>query len=133
VSWPKGVPHPVEPYRGRRQPVDDGTWVGLFLEKVQREPDGCWTWLGTLSGSGRSRALAYGYVRRHGRMQPAHRAYWEVLHGPVPDGLELDHLCRNRHCVNPDHLEPVTRLENIARGELGARWRQVRSARTGRA
>lgn len=46
----------------------------------------------------------------------AHQIIWEMLVGPIPDGLELDHLCRNRKCVNPDHLELVTRLENMRRG-----------------
>lgn len=47
----------------------------------------------------------------------AHRAMFELVNGPVPDGLDLDHLCRNTLCVNPDHLEPVTRRENVLRGE----------------
>ena len=46
----------------------------------------------------------------------SHRAYWERLHGKVPPGHDLDHLCRNRRCVNPDHLEPVTRKQNNRRG-----------------
>lgn len=46
----------------------------------------------------------------------AHRQIWIWVNGPVPKGLELDHLCRNRHCVRPDHLEPVTRQENVRRG-----------------
>lgn len=48
-------------------------------------------------------------------MTYVHRAAYEVLVGPVPEGLELDHLCRVRHCYNPSHLEPVTRLENMRR------------------
>jgi len=51
-----------------------------------------------------------------GRMNFAHITAWERKHGPVPDGKELDHLCRVRPCVNDDHLEPVTHLENIRRG-----------------
>ena len=48
---------------------------------------------------------------------PAHRYAYEELVGPIPEGLQLDHLCRNRSCVNPDHLEPVTCRENLRRGE----------------
>lgn len=49
-------------------------------------------------------------------MQPAHRFSYEILVGPIPEGMELDHLCKNRRCVNPAHLEPVTHHENLIRG-----------------
>lgn len=48
----------------------------------------------------------------------AHKVQWETVHGPVPDGLELDHLCRQRDCVNPAHLEPVTHAENMRRSSV---------------
>lgn len=72
----------------------------------------CWEWMGALSEG-------YGVIGRGRRGEGnifTHRAMWELLVGPVPDGLELDHLCRNRRCCNPDHLEPVTRELNVARG-----------------
>lgn len=80
-----------------------------FLSKfVQGE--GCWLWTGRLDGGG------YGDFWHSGRYSKAHRYSYEVLVGPIPDGMQLDHLCRTRHCVRPDHLEPVTQAENIRRG-----------------
>lgn len=76
--------------------------------------DGCWLWTGALKdGYGRlSRGCrGMGYLR-------AHRFSYELHKGPIPGGLDLDHLCRNRSCVNPDHLEPVTRGENTARSPI---------------
>jgi hypothetical protein len=73
---------------------------------------GCVEWTGQAYPNG------YGYIRR-GREQTArmaHRAAYETFVGPIPEGLTLDHLCRNRICINPDHLEPVTRGENALRG-----------------
>lgn len=77
-------------------------------------PDtGCWEWTGSI---GRTPNSGYGKVRWDGRSQRAHRVIYELLVGKIPEGLQLDHLCRVRHCVNPDHLEPVTQRENILRG-----------------
>lgn len=78
------------------------------------ETSGCWLWNGTLSASPRS--SGYALVNR----EYAHRVSYEVFVGPIPEGLEIDHLCRIRHCVNPDHLEPVTRRENLLRGDTFA-------------
>lgn len=79
--------------------------------KIYRDgPNGCWLWQGTMVPTG------YGqFAPTKTTRTPAHRAVWKWLVGPIPDGLELDHLCRNKRCVNPEHLEPVTRLENIRR------------------
>lgn len=70
----------------------------------------CWVWQGSDDGDG------YGTVRRDRRTLKAHRFYYEQVRGPIPDGLQLDHLCRIRRCVNPAHLEPVTQAENMQRG-----------------
>lgn len=70
----------------------------------------CWPWQGALNGAG------YGYVRIGYEHVEAHRAMYEHVVGPIPAGLEIDHLCRVVACVRPDHLEPVTRAENQRRG-----------------
>jgi hypothetical protein len=69
----------------------------------------CWEWTGPLNNG-------YGRLRYGGRHRYAHRLAWELLVGLLGPDEELDHLCRNRRCVNPDHLEPVSRSENLRRG-----------------
>lgn len=81
-----------------------------LLERIKPGPNGCWLWTGAKSVSG------YGHVRYRRKVCVVHRVVYELLVGPIPDGLVLDHLCRVRHCCAPTHLEPVTDAENIARG-----------------
>jgi len=82
-----------------------------FWEKVMPEPNsGCWIWLDSLIQRG------YGQLRVNGKGLRAHRIAHELLKGPIPSKLTIDHLCRNHWCVNPDHLEAVTQKENILRG-----------------
>lgn len=70
----------------------------------------CWTWGGHINKSG------YGRIHADGRQVSTHRVAYELLVGPIPPGLVLDHLCRNRACWRPDHLEAVSLRENILRG-----------------
>jgi hypothetical protein len=85
-----------------------------FWEKVDLDnPDGCWEWFGANSGD---KWGAYGHMWVDGRHQRAHRLSYEWYVGPIPEGLQLDHLCRNHSCVRWDHLEPVTNAENGKRG-----------------
>lgn len=78
------------------------------------EPNtGCWLWIGCLIRTG------YGHFRKDSKtLILAHRFSYETHVGPIPEGLDLDHLCRVRSCVNPEHLEPVTRKENVHRSPI---------------
>lgn len=77
---------------------------------IKRCPhSGCWNWIGSCGGRG------YGKIKVAGRTRQAHLVLWELLNGTVQAGLELDHLCRNKRCVNPAHLEPVTHRVNMLR------------------
>lgn len=99
-----------------------------YLEdRISPEPNsGCWLWTG--GGTGRYGVL---WVRKAGdkkaREIKAHRAVFEYAKGIIPKPLELDHLCRNRYCVNPDHLEAVTHQVNVQRGEAGRYPRKLLS------
>ena len=99
------------------------------------DESGCWLWQGYKNPKG------YGIAGHNGKICRAHRVMYEELVGPIPEGLDIDHLCRVRHCVNPDHLEPVTRRENILRGLHGRlklfcnqghnRWGAQKDSRSG--
>ena len=79
-----------------------------FWTKVEKT-EGCWLWMGAL-------AHGYGRVKDGKKIVQAHRFAYELLRGPIPDGLQIDHLCRIPNCVNPEHMEPVTMSENLRRG-----------------
>lgn len=83
-----------------------------FWEKVDKQSgaDDCWLWLGHISKNG------YGQITFNNKTYKAHRFSYQISVGEIPNGLQLDHLCRTRNCVNPAHLEPVEQAENIRRG-----------------
>ena len=91
--------------------------AGAFLralDKFNINPvTGCWVWTGAIQSNG------YGRLWDGKSSRYAHRVIYELFNGPIEEGLDIDHLCRNRSCVNPLHLDPVTRSENLRRGESG--------------
>jgi hypothetical protein len=107
IGYVKG--EPVRFRRGhntrvRVRPIEERFW-----EKVEKS-DGCWVWTASQTSTGYGQFLVSGCPRK------AHRVAYELVVGPIPAGLVIDHLCRNRLCVNPSHLEPVTHRVNILRG-----------------
>ena len=95
------------------QPIGD-----RLLRYRDVSPDGCWLWTGSKNNAG------YGHmgIRVDGRRKiiPVHRVAYEHFVGPIPEGLQIDHLCRVRACFNPEHLEPVSSRINTLRGTSGA-------------
>lgn len=87
---------------------------------------GCWEWVGAKSIN--RNGMAYGNLVVSGRARRAHRWMYESVYGSIPQGLVLDHLCRNTICVNPAHLEAVTNKENLLRG-VGAPAQNARKSR----
>jgi hypothetical protein len=87
-------------------------WRSLeqFLDKIRIAGSGCWEWIGSCSTGG------YGHFWIDGVCCSTHRLGYELWRGPIPYGLTIDHLCRNRRCLNPDHLEAVTHTVNVRRG-----------------
>lgn len=84
-----------------------------FMSRVNVSQCGCWIWDRGSRGAKRQ----YGTIQNSGKTLLAHRVAYELFVGPIPNGLTIDHLCRNTLCVNPAHLEAVSCTENILRGE----------------
>lgn len=90
----------------QQEPVED-----RIARKYNIVESGCWEWTDHIGPRG------YGTLRvggKKGKKIDAHRIVYETFVGPIPEGLEIDHLCRNRACIYPDHLEPVTRISSAS-------------------
>lgn len=83
-----------------------------FFDKVVKT-ESCWIWSGHITDSG------YGQFRYMGKTHRAHRVSYILKHGSIDDSLVIDHLCKNKKCVNPEHLDLVTQKENVSRGLSG--------------
>lgn len=107
-------------------PIPDSDDARIW-PRIEKTPT-CWLWTGARVRNG------YGTARIEGRNGVIHRWVYEQLVGPIPAGMQLDHLCRVRHCCNPDHLEPVTHTENCRRARAsrqrsGTGWLSSKSTR----
>jgi len=90
--------------------MSPATLTDRFWAKVRKDKaTDCWEWAGALNSGG------YGQWAVQGRSRSVHRVAYEALVGPIPEGLTIDHLCQNKVCCNPAHLEPVTAAENRRR------------------
>ncbi len=103
-----------------RKPGKTLSALERFWRDCDSSTDGCWLWKGAFTGAG------YGQIYVNGKVVYTHRYAYTVIAGKaIPEGHDLDHLCRNRLCANPDHLEAVTRKENLRRGEhANGVWRR---------
>ena|SRR5215813_1701201 len=98
-------------FRPSRMTRNLATLLERFRDSIVPHEHGCWEWRAHKNSAG------YGMFQVAGTGKVlAHRLAWELVHGPIPDGREIDHLCRNRACPNPAHLELVTPRENNSRG-----------------
>lgn len=115
----KGAPYAESFYEAARRPRPERRVppVIRLLDKTLVQPHGCWTFTGKETTGGGYAKVTVNLKGQPQRQIVGHRLVYEHFRGAIGDGLQLDHLCRNRMCLNPDHLEPVSCRENLLRGE----------------
>ncbi len=99
------------PYPAKGVTVEEYAKKRMYAKRIL-DRNGCWLWDGYLSPGG------YGIIYVKYERHMVHRLSYEIHVGSIPEGLDIDHLCRVRRCFNPEHLEPTTRQENLWRGNL---------------
>jgi hypothetical protein len=100
-------------FRKTRKSMHQKSTIENFLSRVEKTPT-CWLW------TGHRNKVGYGTVGWAGKIYMVHRVSYQHFKGPIPSGLTLDHLCRIKNCVNPDHLEPCSAAENARRGNCNS-------------
>ena len=116
TGWPYGWTPSRSRGRFESPPLEEA--VSSFWNRVEYT-DSCWVWKGAARKHGLGNGGGYGRVGWRGTVLYAHRLAYELRVGPIAEGMTLDHLCGNRLCVRPDHLEPVSRGENVRRALKG--------------
>lgn len=118
-GWVKG--QPLKYIQGHNAKLKLHGRIEFVIDTVT----GCWIWQRSKTAQG------YGNITVNNKQVLAHRFLYEQYKGVVPEGMELDHLCKNKFCINPDHLQPVTHAENCRRGPKSKLdWQDVRKIKT---
>lgn len=107
------MPTKLQPPQPLSLPLTAALLPRRFWDKVQPQASGCWQWTGSRRGGSGYGDIGFG----HTRSELAHRLAYSIMVAPIPAGMQIDHLCRNRQCVNPSHLEVVTPRVNSLRGQ----------------
>lgn len=114
-----------------REIIITDSLIERFEAKCYPEPNsGCWLWIGSIRSNGYGQIFVGKKSDKSNYPAQAHRVSYTLFRGPIPKGMVLDHKCRNKVCVNPDHLDPVSNAENVRRGNPGMHMKYKSAAAT---